>query len=647
MKLSRRTNTVILWIVSLGLLVGMIITFTPTLGALGGSTGDTSAVALTVNGERITELDVARARQGSPLFTLVQEGPVAEDLDALLVDTLVRNEVVRQEAARQRIGNGEVREELEAFRERNGVAGSRNDSAYLRLIGSAGYDDASFREYLRAQLQVRAWERSVVDGVEVDDAEIETLYRSNQDAYRTDPRIVARQIVVDDADLADALRRRAVAGESFADLAREASAEGADVGGAVGGPEPVPVARPAFPTAVATAAFGLGGTGLTRVVESGGRFYLVDVEEVVPASVRPLAEVRDAVVEDATSIKRDALLEARVTELVAAAEVASVEGSDLPVDDPVVATVGDEEIRASEWIRATYANPQIQQALGPQTASLIYEFFKPSILDQLVDRALAVGGAGALGGSFVGSDAVVAQSALRYVARDVTVDDEAVTAYYEDNLDRYTVPASADVVRVDLADGVSATAVRTALLDGSTVDDAAAAVGAEARDLGTVRPGALEPALDATLFASDAFEDLPDGTFAVSDVLLLTPPSDVEPTSDADGADGDATGEEDAAVVEGDPVYVVLVASRTPERVRPLDEVRTDVQAAALAIARQEAQSAWLEGLRSSTVITTPGITPPELQSLPDAPAADEGTDTESSDGGDASDGDGEDDATP
>ena len=163
MKLSRRTNTIILWIVSIGLLIGMIITFTPTLGALTGGGNDTSSPALVVNGETISELDVAQARQSSPIFSVVQEGPVAEDLELLLVDSLVRQEVVRQAAARQRVGNGEVRDELDAFRERNGVAGRQNDEAYLRLIGGAGYTDATFRDYLRQQLQVRAWQDELTE----------------------------------------------------------------------------------------------------------------------------------------------------------------------------------------------------------------------------------------------------------------------------------------------------------------------------------------------------------------------------------------------------------------------------------------------------------------------------------------------------
>jgi parvulin-like peptidyl-prolyl isomerase len=628
MRLSRRTNTIILWIISIGLLVGMIITFTPTLGALtgGGATGDTSAPALTVNGETISELEVAQARQSSQLFTIVQQGPVADDLELLLVDTLIRQEVVRQEAARQRVGNGEVRDELDAFRERNGVAGSRNDEAYLRLIGGAGYTDQTFRDYLRSQLQIQAWEAEVTDGVAVDDAEVEAFYRVNQDAYQTDPRVRARQIVVDDAAAAEELRVRAVAGEAFADLAAEASLERADQGGAVGGDEPQPVGRPAFPTPVATQVFALDAPGLTPVVESAGRFYLVSVEEVLPAEPRPLDEVRDQVADDALAAKRDAVLQARVEELVAAAEVEVAQGSDLSIDDPVVARVGDEEILASDLVRATYTNPQIQQALAPQTAQLIADFFKPSILEQLIDRELAVQGSDGLDATFFGSDALVAQGALDWVARDAEADDEEIRTFCEANPDRYTVAASADVLRVEFASAEEADAYRAALLDGDDPVEAADAAGATSEDLGVVRGGQLEAALDTALFATDAFEPLPGADREVSDVLVLEAPAPAPEPAAPDAADEDAAGndesasdapasdaaddgatesptEADAEVAAPSETFVVLVATRTPERVRPLEEVRADVAATVLAQERQELQRAWLTELREEIVV--------------------------------------------
>ena len=633
MKLSRRTNTIILWIISIGLLVGMVITFTPSLGALSGRERDTSAPALVVNGETISELDVAQARQASPIFSVVQEGPVAQDLELLLVDSLVRQEVVRQAASRQRVGNGEVRDELAAFRARNGVDGRQNDEAYLRLIGGAGYTDATFRDYLRQQLQVRAWQEELSAGIDVSDAEIEAFYRVNGDAYQSDPRVVARQIVVDDRDLAERLRARALDGEPFAELAAEASLERAEQGGAVGGDEPQPVGRPAFPTTVADAVFARTTPGVTPVVESAGRFYLVNVEEIVPAQQRPLDEVRDQVREDALAAKQRAALEARIEELVRQADVSVPEGSELSIDDPVVATVGDAEIHASELARATYTNPQIQQALSPQTASLISQFFKPSILEQLVDRELAVQGATRLDATFFGSDALVAQSALDWVARDAEADANEIQAYYQANLDRYTVPASADVLRVDFEDAAAAESYRAALLDGAEPEAAAESSGGTTEDLGVVRQGALDAPLDAALFETDAFEPLPDDPRSVSDVLVIDVPVESDAASDAPADDAPADGASaegasadggDAAAAEPKPAdegaapaeaadaaprtttaHVVLVALRTPERVRPLDEVRNDVEANVLTQERQALQRAWLDELRVDIPVET------------------------------------------
>ncbi|MEX2501486.1 MAG: peptidyl-prolyl cis-trans isomerase, partial [Trueperaceae bacterium] len=345
MKLSRRTNTIILWIVSLGLMAGMVMIFTPSLGGHGGGAArDTSPPMLSVGGTTLTERDLSQARQGQPMFSTVREGPVADDLDLLLIDSLIRQQVVNQVASRQRASGGAVREELEAFRVRNGVDGSRNDQAYLRLIGGAGYTDQTFRDYLRQQLQVQAWQDEVTEGVDVSDAEIETYHRVNREAYRSEPRVMARQIVTDEREAAEALRDRALAGESAADLAREASVVGADTGGAEGGDEPRPVGRPAFPSSVGDAVFQLSTPGLTPVVEAAGRFYVVEVLERISAETRPLDDVREQVRDDALAAKRQAELDARIEELRAEAEIEVLAPDLIDVDDPVVARVGDETI---------------------------------------------------------------------------------------------------------------------------------------------------------------------------------------------------------------------------------------------------------------------------------------------------------------
>jgi parvulin-like peptidyl-prolyl isomerase len=612
MKLTRRANTIILWVISLGLVLGMIITFTPTLGGFGAGPRDASATALIVNGEPISELAVARMRS-NPLFNLVTEGEVGADLEHLLADELIRQELVRQEAARQRVTTAEVRRAVDDFREARGVAGRGTDSQYLQILAASGFTDETFRAYLRQQLAQQKWEESLIAAVEVTDEEARAYFDANRDAYRTEERILARQIVLPTREDAEEVRIELLNGADAATVARERSIERADrdgaLGAAVGETEPRPVGRPALPTAVASAAFALQGPGVTEVVEAAGTYHVVVVEEYVPPAQRPFEEVAAEVREDALDAKRAGVLDEAVRSLKAQATIEIPESSVLQYDNAPVARVGDTAITRSELVRATYTNPQIQQALSPDMAFIVTAFFKPAVLGQLIDQELAYQGAAELGVPFVGPRAFVAQMALNYVARDAEVDEAEVERYYEENRTLYTVQASADAVRVELPDEDAAEAFRQALLSGDDLHAAAEAHGGEHVDLGRVVRGQLDVQLDAALFATNAFEPLPDSALSVSDVLVLV---------DTPTALPEALEDEGEEVEEALPesTVVVLVAERTPERVRPLDEVRMQVEAAVLASARAEMREAWLGELRERIEVEEIVALSPDLDPL-------------------------------
>lgn len=623
MKLSKKTNAIILWIVSIALVLGMIIMFTPTIGNpfATGPGRDGGRAVLLVNNERISELQVARERQQTPLYNLVAEGEAARDLELLLLDNLIDREVLRQASARTRVSSAEVRQAVNDFREANNVAGRANEQRYLTLIGRAGFTDQSFRQYIEAQLRQERYLESVIGSVEVTDEEVRAFYETHPERYQSEARIRARQIVVEDEALAQELRERAQAGEAFAALAAEYSLERADRGGALGAPEgerePRPVGRTALPTAVANAAFALQGPGVTEVVASGGRYYLVAVEEYLPSGLRPFEEVEAQVREDALEAKRNGEIERVLQELREQATIVVTEDSPYRYDDDVVARVGDEVITRSELVRATYLNPQIQQFLSPDTASLVTDFFKPTILEQLIERELAYQGAQRLDLPLVGSRDLVAQAALNYASRDAEASEEAIRAHYEANLTRFTVPARAEVIRADFDALEAATAFREALLAAEAVDEeqilvTAEEVGGKAEVLGNVAPGQLEPELDNLIFATDAFEPLSSEVGReVSDVLVVyedvtdeTPGEEAETEEVEAEAEDEPTDEADVTEGEGEPErlarerYVVLVAARTPERVRPLDEVRAQVESEVLAAERAELRQAWLERLR-------------------------------------------------
>ena len=636
MKLSRRTNAIILWVISIGLLVSMVIAFTPTLGGMFGRQGNQpgdSPEAFSVNGNAVTELEVARARQNPP-YNLNLEGEAGDDIDLLLVESLVDAAVLEQAAADTRVSSGEVNSAVNEFRQEQGVAGSRNDQAYLRLISGAGYTDATFRDAFRNQLRVEKFEESLTEDVTVSDEEVEAFYEVNRDAYQSEERIRARTIVVADEETATQVYDRALAGDDFGELAAEFSTERADRGGALGAgegsTEPQPVGRAALPTQAAAAAFGLQGSGLTDIVPVGERFYITNVEEYLLAEVRPLEEVRDEVAADALASKQAAVFEERLTELRQNAEVTFPEGSELDVENPVVATVGEQEIRADELNRAVYFSPQIQQSLTAETASLITGLFKPSTLDQLINRDLANQGAQRLDATFIGTEGQVAQNALTFVSRDATASEEELQEYYDDNTQRFTVPARALVTRVNFDSQDAATAFRSALLEGTELQAAAEEQGGTVVDLGTVGPATLQPELDTVLFGTDAFTELPESSEEVSDVLVLSEPVEAETGGaetggvetggaetgglEAGGADlevetggaetggaeveASTIGAETGGAEETREVYVVLVAERTPERVRPFEEVRAQVEEAVLQGKRAELQEVWLEGLR-------------------------------------------------
>ncbi len=610
--MSQRNRNIILWVVAIGLLVSMVISFTP--GSLFGNRSQQEAadgpVALTVNGEPIRELEIARLEQNPP-FNAVQEGPAAQDLQRVLLDQLVTQKLLQQAAADVSVSSGEVRTRVDEFRKQQGVAGGRNDRAYQNLLAGAGYTDGTFRDLTRQQLQQEKYLSNLTTEAAPTDEEIQTYYTANQRDYQSEPRITAREIVVADKDKADALYAQALTGADFAALARENSTERAEQGGALGaaeGNDPQPVTSVALPTAVSQAAFALQGPGLTAPVAAGGVYHIVKVEGYTPAGKRPLDEVRSEVETDLTDLKKAAAEEKALRTLKASAEISSPAESSYRYKDPVVARVGDAEITEVELDRNTYLNPQIQQLLNPNFAGIIASSVKPNVLSQMIDAELAVQGAKTLGGTFVGPDSAVAQSALGYVSRNVKVSDAQVQNFYKENQVNYTEQPSALTTRINFPETASARDFRKALttadaISAESINIAAEAAGSKAENLGTVAPGGQPEAIDSVLFDFDkGMTELGKSGLDISQVLTLEGPA-TESGSGASGgaASGGATAggaASSGAAPATQKQFVVLVAARTPERVRPLSDVRAQVKQAALQQRQNARQQEWLGGLR-------------------------------------------------
>ena len=587
-KKNSRSRTLVLWLISIGLLAGMIITFTPNLGFGGGQDGNSQrgAVQMKVNGQEIRDLDIEQMRR-NPLFSIVLDGKVGEDLNRLMADEIIRQSVLLQAASRFNITNAKVNGAVNDFRVDQGVDGRKNDSAYQQLIMSAGFTDEMFRSYMRQQLQIEAFEDSIAADITVSADEVETFYIANQAAYQTDERIVARQIVVADPDTAGRLRYQLMRGADAAELAAEHSIELAEQGGALGASgddQPRPVGRAALPSAASAAAFALQGAGITDVVQLPSGYAVIVVEEYIPPATQAFADVQAEVEEDALEAKRAAAVQTELERLRRTADVQFPANSTIAFTDPVVAKVGDREILESEVDRALYMSPMVQQSLNPDNAEFLVAIFKPSMVGQLIDTELAYRGASDLGAPFIGTRNTVGVAALNYIARDVTISEEEIEAYYDLNRASYTIPAEAVVTSVSFETEDAAEAFRNAYLAGGSVMDIAG--GGLLQEHGLVRTGDLRREWNNVVFNTDAFDFRSDtDPIGVSDIVVITEELEAE-----------EEGEEATEVSS----YTVLLVDRLDSQTRPLSAVYNQVQQSALRQAKDAVRADWLDGLRDN-----------------------------------------------
>jgi parvulin-like peptidyl-prolyl isomerase len=533
---SKRTvlARVVLGIVAVALLAGMIVQFTPNLASLTGGVQRTDGKTLfSVNGAPVTEQDYERTKQQNQLFGLANGGTFQQDVNNLLMNQLVLVSSARQDASRTNISGGDVSKYITDLRAQRQLT---KDSDYTAFVQSNGYNDATFRDAVRQQLQLTKRIEEIQKGVTISDAELKFFYDQNKNNYKETDRILARQIVVDKQADADAIQASLKAGEAFDKLASQKSTIGKEQDGALGAKTgekvPQPIAEIALPKNIADAAFKLKQGGVTPTISDGGKFYIVKVEKFLPAGVPSFETLKakmdkaadgketNKLTEDAKALKGNGAIEAWVKGLQQNAKLEFPKDATLDFYDPAVATVGKNDIKLSELNRSVYSNQQIQQFLqqGAQGATLVEQFFKPQSLDNLINQEVAVQAAKKSGQPFFGAGADILQQIQNYQSKDTAITDADVKKYYNDNIATYTTPASADIQEASFKTLEQAKAFRTAFIAGGTdfTKDAAKQKGT-VTETGSVTPESVNPAYKKVLFDAKALTKA--GALQVSDVI--------------------------------------------------------------------------------------------------------------------------------
>ena len=571
--ISKRVVAVIFGFLALAFVVGSILLFTPQ-----GQRSTRGKVELTVNGRPIYELDLARAQQNDPILSTNPQGLLRKLAEINLGDRLILTTALVQDTARIGVSSGELRKELDAIKERLGL---QKKEEYDRFLARIGYTDAQLRSELREQIRINKRIEEIQKKAEPTEEEVRLYFELNREQYRNQERVLARQIVVDDKATAEKIYAEvSKPGADFAAIAKANSKLNAEQGGALGAAagqsEPGPVTRVVFPNAVADVVFKLRDGQISRPIEAGGRFYIVKVERYLPESDAQFEEVKDRVREDARRVKGQGALEAYLEGLRAKANVKFGDNTTLQFENPVVASVGDTEIRLAEVTQLVFANPQVPQLVQQGLGELAVQFFLPQTLEQLINREVIYQAAMQLGQPFFGTKSDIASQAQLWKTRDITVSDAEARQYYDSNLANFTIPASARTQAVNFKkeDRAKAEAFRAAALRGGKLEELARANNGTVQDFGVVNPGTLPPIPNRLVFLTRG--TFPKGPLGeVSEVVKL----------------------------EDESYQVLIINDRRAEILRPFEEVKEQARQQVLAIRRAEAAQKWLEEVRKAAKV--------------------------------------------
>jgi peptidyl-prolyl cis-trans isomerase C len=284
--------------ISLVLLTALIvptIAFTQEPAAPGENL---NPAVIEVNGEKIYAAEISMTMQNITAQMGGRENIEDEQqLVQMATQRVVEQQLLAQEAVRTNVQPNELRlaEMMQALERQAG--GREALESNLKAFGTS-FDQLA--GYVREiELSRSLIEKQITPTIQISDEEVKTYYEGNLELFDAQEQVRARHIVFSATLEADAqtvaearakaedARRRALAGEDFAELARELSEgptapNGGDLGFFTRGQT-----APAFEAA----AFALEPGGISPVVRSPFGLHVIKVEEKRPARRLPLEEV--------------------------------------------------------------------------------------------------------------------------------------------------------------------------------------------------------------------------------------------------------------------------------------------------------------------------------------------------------------------
>lgn len=449
-----------LGVVAVALAGGMVYSFIPAL-SMGQNKTSTGTPVLKVNGQNLTLQEVEKYRstgQAAQLFGLSSTGILGDDLKTLATYLVIRQKVLEQDTASIGVSSDDVNKQVADIRSKNNL---QDTAKYTDALGRAGLTDVTLRQQIRAGLAAQKRQEALVKDVKATDAEVQLFFEINKANFKTEPKVIARQIVFDTKVKADEVLGKARAGSDFSALA---NANGGKDGGLVNGGKGASAL--AFPAAVSTAVFALPSGGITDVLESDKKFYIVKVDKLEAPAPKSFADAKADVLKTVEQGKKNAILESWQRDLMNKAKIETVDKT-YDYSNPTVATVDGQPISYAEVLLQTYGNQQVSQLLGqlgPNGASFVNQSFKPQAVETVINQKIARAAAAKQKLALVGNDADVLALFSLWGTRDFKITDADLQAYYKKNAAQYSAPGNADLTSATFDTEAEANSFRSSFL---------------------------------------------------------------------------------------------------------------------------------------------------------------------------------------
>lgn len=315
----------------------------PATNPLANPVDDPQKVVFTVNGDPIRAGDIQMAAQQVAQQMAASGQQVdGERIGVLALQNVADGILLAQEANRREISveQAEVDQSIAQAEQRAGGA-EQLDMA----LRQQGISRDRFTEMVKESLMVNKLVESLTAEVSVSDEQIAAFYEENKDRFEKPEQVKARHILIkveQGADeeakaearaRAEAARERALAGEDFAELAKELS-EGpsAPRGGDLGFFDKSRMVEP-----FANAAFAMEPGDTSEVVETRFGYHVIRVEDRQPGSTPTLDEVSQRIRQGLMQQGRAAEVEELLVGLRDQAEIVQVakpEGEAPSADGP-------------------------------------------------------------------------------------------------------------------------------------------------------------------------------------------------------------------------------------------------------------------------------------------------------------------------